>query len=78
VPRVLGSSLCAPVIGRKIAKACRYSIAAAAQPAQMAAAFKLGVEAGRRARLAGRAPELRVADASSPLTGFLAARDETR
>jgi len=54
------------------------AIAAAAQPAHMAAAFKLGVEAGRRARLAGRAPELRVADASSPLTGFLAARDETR
>ena len=47
------------------------AIAAAAQPARMAAAFKLGVEAGRAARLAGRAPELGAAAASSPLTGFL-------
>src|SRR5579864_2151450 len=47
------------------------AIAAAAQPAQMAAAFALGVEAGRAARLAGRTPELAHASASSPLTGFL-------
>src|SRR5436853_5594319 len=47
------------------------AIAAAAQPAKMAAAFRLGVEAGRGARLAGRAPELAAASASSPLTGFL-------
>jgi len=54
------------------------AIAAAAQPARMAAAFKLGVEAGRKARLAGRAPELgSAASASSPLTGFLRAPDET-
>lgn len=46
------------------------AIATAASPARMAAAFKLGVEAGRAARLAGRAPELE-ASASSPLTGFL-------
>ena len=52
------------------------AIAAAAQPAQMAAAFKLGVEAGRKARLAGRSPELRTAAASSPLTGFLTAGGE--
>jgi len=52
------------------------AIAAAAQPAQMAAAFKLGVEAGRKARLAGRAPELDAASASSPLTGFLTATVE--
>jgi thiazole synthase len=51
------------------------AIAAAAQPAQMAAAFKLGVEAGRKARLAGRAPELGIASASSPLTGFLKSRE---
>jgi thiazole synthase len=49
------------------------AIAAAAQPAKMAAAFKLGVEAGRQAYLAGRAPELVIAAASSPLTGFLGA-----
>jgi len=47
------------------------AIAAAAQPARMARAFKLGVEAGRMSRLAGRAPELPLATASSPLTGFL-------
>jgi thiazole synthase len=53
------------------------AIAAAAQPAEMAAAFKLGVEAGRKARLAGRSPELTTAAASSPLTGFLSAGGET-
>lgn len=47
------------------------AIAAAANPARMALAFKLGVEAGRTAYLAGRAPELPMASASSPLTGFL-------
>ena len=51
------------------------AIAAAAQPSRMAAAFKLGVEAGRSAYLAGRAPELRTASASSPLTGFLDSLD---
>jgi thiazole synthase len=47
------------------------AIATAANPARMARAFKLAVEAGREARLAGRAPELHAAAASSPLTGFL-------
>jgi thiazole synthase len=51
------------------------AIAAAAQPSRMAAAFKLGVEAGRAAHLAGRAPELHTASASSPLTGFLDSLD---
>jgi thiazole synthase len=37
----------------------------------MAKAFALGVEAGRLAYLAGLGPEREVADASSPLTGFL-------
>ncbi|MGH2738325.1 MAG: hypothetical protein ACRDHH_05870, partial [Actinomycetota bacterium] len=37
----------------------------------MARAFRLGVEAGRKAFLAGRAPERSDAEASSPLTGFL-------
>ncbi|HEV2037076.1 MAG TPA: thiazole synthase [Candidatus Eremiobacteraceae bacterium] len=47
------------------------AIASAAHPARMAHAFKLAVEAGRSGRLAGRAPELALGSASSPLTGFL-------
>lgn len=47
------------------------AIAVAADPAAMAGAFALGVEAGRGAFLAGRAPERELAEASSPLTGFL-------
>jgi thiazole synthase len=47
------------------------AIAVAADPVEMARAFRLGVEAGRRAFLAGRAPEREAAEASSPLTGFL-------
>src|SRR6266511_1692414 len=47
------------------------AIAVARDPAAMARAFALGVEAGRRAFVAGRAPEREAAEASSPLTGFL-------
>ncbi len=47
------------------------AIATAADPVQMAQAFKLAVEAGRRAFLAGLAPQSKQAHASSPLTGFL-------
>src|SRR5207253_3315156 len=47
------------------------AVAIAGEPAAMARAFALGVAAGRRAFLAGRAPERSGADASSPLTGFL-------
>ena len=47
------------------------AIAVADDPVEMARAFRLGVEAGRRAFLAGRAPEREKAEASSPLTGFL-------
>jgi len=47
------------------------AIAVAEDPVEMARAFGLGVEAGRRAFLAGRPPELDRAEASSPLTGFL-------
>jgi len=50
------------------------AIATAANPARMALAFKLGVEAGRGAFLAGRGRELKMASASSPLTGFLDAK----
>ncbi len=47
------------------------AIAVAGDPVAMADAFRLGVRAGRAAFLAGRAPELADAEASSPLTGFL-------
>lgn len=50
------------------------AIATAHDPVGMAEAFALGTQAGRKAFLAGRAPEHAVAEASSPLTGFL--RDE--
>src|SRR5438874_484693 len=47
------------------------AIAVAHDPAGMATAFAEGVRAGRRAFLAGRAPERAEAEPSSPLTGFL-------
>jgi thiazole synthase len=47
------------------------AIAVADRPVEMARAFRLGVEAGRRAFLAGSAPAREEAEASSPLTGFL-------
>ena len=47
------------------------AIGTAADPAGMGAAFRQAVEAGRRGFLAGLAPVHAVAEASSPLTGFL-------
>jgi thiazole synthase len=47
------------------------AIGTAADPAAMARAFRLAVEAGRSGRLAGLPAVGRVAAASSPLTGFL-------
>src|SRR5688500_6370433 len=47
------------------------AVAVAGDPVEMARAFRLGVEAGRRAFLAKRAAERDEAGASSPLTGFL-------
>jgi thiazole synthase len=47
------------------------AIAVAGDPVEMARAFRMGVEAGRRARLAGPGASGVEADASSPLTGFL-------
>ncbi len=47
------------------------AIGTAGDPAAMAAAFRLAVEAGRRGFLAGLPAQARVAEASSPLTGFL-------
>jgi thiazole synthase len=47
------------------------AIATAADPAEMARAFKLAVEAGRTAFKSGPGTPGKQADASSPLTGFL-------
>jgi len=47
------------------------AIAIAQDPVRMAGAFRLAVEAGRQAYLAGLGPERDSAEASSPLTGFL-------
>ncbi len=47
------------------------AIAASDDPVSMARAFKLAIEAGRLAFLAGMAGQTRAASASSPLTGFL-------
>lgn len=45
------------------------AIAQAKDPVRMAAAFRLGVEAGRQAYLAGRIPRKELAEASSPTEG---------
>ena len=47
------------------------AIGTAGDPAAMGAAFRIAVEAGRQALLAGLPSVGRAADASSPLTGFL-------
>jgi len=47
------------------------AIAVADDPAAMAKAFRLGVEAGRMGYKAGLGPTSRAASATSPLTGFL-------
>jgi thiazole synthase len=47
------------------------AIATAGDPIRMAEAFKIGVQAGREAYLAGMPAEKATAEASSPLTGFL-------
>lgn len=47
------------------------AIAVAEDPAEMAQAFRLGVEAGRRGFQAGLGTSSQTASATSPLTGFL-------
>lgn len=47
------------------------AIAVASDPSKMAEAFKIAVEAGRIAYLSGLGPQLKHAEASSPLTAFL-------
>jgi thiazole synthase len=54
------------------------AIALAQDPAGMAAAMKLGVEAGRRAFLAGRIPRRPYATASSPADGLIGAAGAVR
>ena len=46
------------------------AIAAAQNPVLMASAMRKAVEAGREAFLAGRMPHKRMANASSPETGY--------
>ncbi|MGO8672031.1 MAG: thiazole synthase [Capsulimonadaceae bacterium] len=55
------------------ASACliNTAIARAADPARMARAIRLGIEAGREGYLAGRMPVLPYASASSPLEGVV-------
>jgi thiazole synthase len=50
------------------------AIAMSNDPAEMGAAFKLGVEAGRKAYNAGRIPVKEYASASSPLVGVVGSR----
>ena len=47
------------------------AIAVAEDPAEMARAFRMGVEAGRMGFEAGLGTRSRTASATSPLTGFL-------
>jgi thiazole synthase len=47
------------------------AIALSSDPAMMAEAFKMGVEAGRKAHIAGRIPVKAYASASSPLAGVV-------
>jgi thiazole synthase len=51
------------------------AIAVSRDPAAMAGAFREAVSAGRVAYEAGLAPQRETAEASSPLTGFLEARE---
>lgn len=55
------------------ASAClvNTAIAHARKPAEMAEAFRLGIEAGRKAFLAGRMPRRAYASASSPTEGVI-------
>jgi thiazole synthase len=77
VPVVIDAGLAVPseaALAMELgADAClvNTAIAHATKPAEMAEAFKLGVEAGRKAFLAGRMPKRAYASASSPLEGVI-------
>src|SRR5437016_5823505 len=77
IPVVVDAGLGAPSLAAEAmemgadAVLVNTAIAVASDPVGMAMAFRRVVEAGRRALLAGRAPERVLAEASSPLTGSL-------
>lgn len=77
VPVVIDAGLAVPseaALAMELgADAClvNTAIAQATKPAEMADAFRLGVEAGRKAFLAGRMPMRAYASASSPLEGAI-------
>jgi thiazole synthase len=77
VPVVIDAGLAVPseaALAMELgADAClvNTAIAHAQKPAEMADAFRLGVEAGRKAFLAGRMPKRAYASASSPLEGVI-------
>jgi len=81
IPVVVDAGLRAPSeAARALEMGCdavlaNSAIAAAANPAAMAAAFKTGAQAGRAAHLAGLMPTSEIAVASSPLTSFLTGSD---
>ncbi|MGI5837441.1 MAG: thiazole synthase, partial [Chloroflexota bacterium] len=77
VPVVVDAGLGAPSdasLAMEIgASACliNTAVALAQNPAQMAKAMRLGIEAGRNAYLAGRIPKKAYASASSPIEGVV-------
>ncbi len=77
VPVVVDAGIGAPsdaALAMEIgASACliNTAVALAKNPAQMAEAMRLGIEAGRKAFLAGRIPKKAYASASSPIEGVV-------
>ena len=77
VPVVVDAGIGAPsdaALAMEIgASACliNTAVALAKNPAQMAEAMRLGIEAGRKAFLAGRIPKKAFASASSPIEGVV-------
>lgn len=69
----LGTPSDAAIAMENGADACllNTAVALAQDPVRMAAAFKLGIEAGRTAFEAGRIPVKEIASASSPLVGVV-------
>ena len=74
LPVIVDAGIGRPAEARELGAAAvlvNTAVATAKDPAGMAAAFALAVEAGRRAYLAGPGAVSETARASSPLTGFL-------
>ena len=80
VPVVVDAGIGAPsdaALAMEVGADCvlvNTAVALASDPPQMAEAIKLGVEAGRKAYLAGRIPKKAYASASSPVQGVPAPR----